>query len=201
MGVDVDAQSVPTKRRPGRPKGSKNKTKIPLGVARAIARGEKVDQLYLDIIEAEVKTNKALALPPPAGVPQVRGQQRRLSDALRDVLNLSPQEAARRLSAQEAPTMADLIALSVAAEAKGGNIKAVEQIGDRTEGRPIAQAPQVADGMVDRLVRLLVVGAKADIQEKRKEKQIEEAKKAAITVPVISDTNPDDDLPLGSWTK
>lgn len=185
-----------TPRKRGRPKGSVNKPKPASQLATGHSDGLQPDGLQKELVTiasalADRKTATAL----------VKGKQkdRRLSDALRDVLNMKPSEAEARLAARDAPTMADLIALAAAAEGSKGNMKAVEQIGDRTEGRPTAQTPQVADGMVDRLVRLLVMGVRADEEKGRAEAIDGELVEAKVLGGGGEADTEGDDVPLGAW--
>ena len=180
-----------TPRKRGRPKGSVNKPKPASQLATGHSDGLQKELVTIASALADRKTATAL----------VKGKQkdRRLSDALRDVLNMKPSEAEAKLAARDAPTMADLIALAAAAEGSKGNMKAVEQIGDRTEGRPTAQTPQVADGMVDRLVRLLVMGVRAD-EEKTKAEAIDGELVEAKVLGSGGEADAEgDDVPLGAW--
>jgi hypothetical protein len=175
------------KRKRGRPKGVKNKPKPVSVLSTGHSDGLQQELATIASALADRKTANALV--------KGKAKDRRLSDALRDVLNMNPSEAEARLAARDAPTMADLIALATVAEGAGGNMKAVEQIGDRTEGRPTVQTPQVADGMVDRLVRLLVIGVKVDDEQGKADAldgELVEAK-------VLASGETGDDIPIGAW--
>ncbi len=208
----------PLKRGRGRPRGSKNKPKTgPLlppdtltdeltQIARSLVGVKKEQKLSRE-------GSERASFSKPRDIPRLPSSTAKLSDALRAVLGMDPAEAERRLAERDAPTVADMIALATAKEAISGNMKAVEQIADRTEGRPTTQTPAVADGMVDRLVRLLVVGAKAEAEKRMEEKQdaiqaelvtspVEQTKLLATSpgtpTPTTVSTDPDD-LPMSQW--